>query len=127
MTARKSEPSPFSIPDRPDSPRHARAQFKPHKMNKTEAAYAQHLELQRQAGEIHWYEFEPIKLRLAEKTFYTADFGVIAKDGVFEIHEVKGGYWEDDARVKIKVAAAKFPFRFRAFKKTKSGWSEETF
>lgn len=95
-------------------------------MNKTEAAYAQYLELQKRAGEILWYSFEAIKLRLADKTFYTADFAVMAKDGVLEMHEVKG-FWEDDARVKIKVAADKYPFRFRAFTKVGNGWDVEVF
>jgi hypothetical protein len=47
-----------------------------------------------------------------------------------ECWEVKG-HWEDDARVKIKVAAELFPFVFRAFKpKAKrdgGGWSMEVF
>lgn len=99
-------------------------------MNKTEAAYAQRLELLKHAGEIQWFEFEPIKLRLADNTFYTPDFAVMAADDVLEIHETKG-FWTDDARVKIKVAAAKFPFRFKAFKaKAKrdgGGWDVEEF
>lgn len=119
-------PAPFAVPDRPTVPRHARTQPIKGRMNKTEAAYAQNLELQRHAGKIHWYEFEPLKLRLAENTFYTPDFGIVAEDGVFEMHEVKG-HWEEDARVKIKVAASKFPFRFKALKKTKTGWTEEIF
>lgn len=99
-------------------------------MNKTESAYAQHLELRRNAGDVQWWAFEPVKLRLADNTFYTPDFGVMASDGVLEMHEVKG-FWEDDARVKIKVAAAQFPFRFIALKaeakKRGGGWKEETF
>jgi hypothetical protein len=99
-------------------------------MNKTEAAYGQHLEALRQAGEVQWYGFEAVKLRLADNTFYTPDFAVVAADGVMEMHEVKG-FWEDDARVKIKVAADKFPFRFVAMKaeakKRGGGWKAETF
>ena len=99
-------------------------------MNKTEAAYGQHLELLKQAGEVHWYGFEAVKLRLADNTFYTPDFAVVAADGVLEMHEVKG-FWEDDARVKIKVAADKFPFRFVAMKaeakKRGGGWKVEAF
>ena len=56
-----------------------------------------------------------VKLRLADKTFYTPDFAVMAGDGFMEMHEVKG-FWTDDARVKIKVAADQYPFRFIAFK-----------
>ena len=100
------------------------------KMNKTEEAYAAHLELRKAAGEVLWWKFEGMKLRLADNTFYTPDFNVLTRDCVMECHEVKG-YWIDDARVKIKVAAEMFPFRFRAFKprakKHGGGFDEESF
>lgn len=95
-------------------------------MNKTETAYGAHLELLKRAGEIIWYVFEGIKLRLADKTFYTPDFFVMRQDGTLEVHEVKG-FWEDDARVKIKVAAEHFPFQFIAVTKNKSSWDFESF
>lgn len=84
-------------------------------LNKTEQSYSTHLSLRQSAGEISWFLFEGVKLRLADNTFYTPDFAVMASDDVLEMHEVKG-FWTDDARVKIKVAAAKFPFRFFAMK-----------
>lgn len=80
-------------------------------MNRTEAAYAAHLELLRQAGEVQWIRFEGLKLRLADKTFYTPDFAVMAADGVLEMHEVKG-FMMEDAAVKVKCAADQYPFRF---------------
>jgi len=99
-------------------------------MNKTESAYAQRLELLKHAGEILWYKFEGIKLRLADNTFYTPDFAVLNRDSVMELHEVKG-HWLDDARAKIKIAADIYPFRFLAIKKqTKragGGWDVEYF
>lgn len=95
-------------------------------MNKTEAAYAAYLDGLKKDGVIADYRFEAVKLRLADKTFYTPDFVVLAPDGVLEMHEVKG-FWEEDARVKIKVAAAQFPFRFVAVKKTKNNWDREVF
>lgn len=80
------------------------------------------------AGEILWHRFEDIKLRLANNTFYTPDFDVLAADGVMELHEVKG-FWQDDARVKIKIAADQYPFRFIAVrvrpKKDGGGWAVE--
>jgi len=95
--------------------------------NKTEAAYENYLELQKRAGDILWYGFEAIKLRLANNCYYTPDFMVVRADGVVELHEVKG-FWRDDARVKIKVAASQFPFKFLAVKKIKGGgWDEEAF
>ena len=102
----------------------ARAEIRPREMNKTEAAYGNYLEALKHSGQVLWYEFEGIKLRLADKTFYTPDYAVIAKDGVMEMHEVKG-FWRDDARVKIKVAAAMYPFRFLAVKKGRDGWERE--
>jgi hypothetical protein len=49
---------------------------------------------------------------------------------VLEMHEVKG-FWQDDARVKIKVAASIYPFRFVAVtaraKKHGGGWAVEEF
>lgn len=95
-------------------------------MNKTEAAYANELELRKRVGEIQWYSFEGIKLRLADNTFYSPDFFLMRADGTLECKEVKG-FWQDDARVKIKVAASMFPFRFTAVKKSKQGWEEEEF
>ena len=99
-------------------------------MNRTESAYAAHLDLLRAAGEVQWHRFEGVKLRLADSTFYTPDFAVMAADGVLEMHEVKG-FWTDDARVKIKVAADQYPFRFIAFrarpKGKGGGWEREEF
>lgn len=95
-------------------------------MNKTEAAYAAYLETLKHAGEVLWYKFEGLKLRLADTTFYTPDFCVLPSTGVLEIAEIKG-FWRDDARVKIKVAASIYPFRFIAIKKIKDGWEREEF
>jgi hypothetical protein len=95
-------------------------------MNKTEAAYDAHLWLLRRSGVILWHKFEAIKLRLADTTFYTPDFLVLAADGILEVHETKG-FWRDDARVKIKVAAALYPFRFMAITKDGANWKVEKF
>lgn len=100
------------------------------KMNQTEAAYAERLRAMQHAGEILWHRFEGIKLRLADNTFYTPDFAVLAADGVMELHEVKG-FWQDDARAKIKIAADQYPFRFIAVrvrpKREGGGWAVEEF
>jgi hypothetical protein len=101
-------------------------------MNKTEEAYAAHLEQLKRAGDVLWFKFEGIKLRLADKTFYTVDFFVMSASCELEAHEVKGR-WEDDARVKIKVAAELYPiFKFIAVQKgPKAGdgyeWRREEF
>ena len=99
-------------------------------MNKTEERYAEHLALAQRGGEIADFWFESVKLKLADLTFYTPDFFVQKTDGTLEMHEVKG-FWEDDARVKIKVAASMFPFRFigvqERAKKNGGGWEYEEF
>lgn len=68
----------------------ALGRLKTGQMNKTESAYCQHLEQRKRAGEIAWYRFEGIKLRLADNTFYTPDFAVMLATGEMELHEVKG-------------------------------------
>ena len=78
-------------------------------MNKWESMYDEELVQRKFAGEIQWFGYEAIKLRLAKATTYTPDFTVVLEDGSVEFHEVKG-FWRDDARVKIKVAAEMFPW-----------------
>jgi hypothetical protein len=99
-------------------------------MNKTESAYASRLELLKQSGEIVWYKFEGMKFRLADNTFYSPDFIVMLANGALQSHEVKG-FWTDDARVKIKVAADMYPLEFLAVKvkpkKSGGGWEVESF
>lgn len=108
----------------------ALGRLKTGQMNKTEAAYAAHLEQLKTQGDVLWFKFESVKVRLADNTFYTPDFAVMTSDGLMQMHEVKG-HWQDDARVKIKVAADQFPFRFIAVKplpkKDGGGWSVEEF
>lgn len=94
-------------------------------MNKTEQAYANYLETLKQIGQIREYWFEPEGLRLADKTFYHPDFRVFRDDGYIEFHEVKG-FWRDDAKVKVKVAAKEhWLYKFVIVKKIKGGWSYE--
>lgn len=93
-------------------------------MNKLEKAYSERLALLQGTGHILGFAYEAIKLRLADKTFFTPDFIVYAQDGTVEFHEVKG-FWEDDARVKIKVAATQYPFRVLAVTRVKGEWQFE--
>ncbi len=90
-------------------------------MNKLEQKYARELETQKVAGLIQAYWYEGIKLRLADKTFYTPDFFVLMADNSLEAHECKG-FMMDDANVKLKCAADKFPFKFLLIKWTRGGW-----
>ena len=99
-------------------------------MNKTESSYAAHLEELKYTGRVLWYKFEGMKFRLADNTFYTPDFMVMRSDGWLEAHEVKG-FWMDDARAKIKIAADMYPLQFIAVKvrakKDGGGWLIEEF
>lgn len=101
------------------------------RLNKTEEAYRQHLEARRMAGEVAWFKFEGIKLRLADNCFLTVDFAVLTSNGLLEMHDCKGckAIFTDDAKVKMKVAAASYPFVFKvAFPVPKSrggGWIVE--
>lgn len=108
----------------------ALGRLKTGQMNKTEEAYAKHLEQRRHAGEVAWFKFEGLKFRLADNTFYTPDYAVMLSNGQMEMHEVKG-FWQDDARAKIKIAAELYPFRFLAVrpkpKKDGGGWNVEVF
>lgn len=110
---------------------HALGRLKTGVMNKTESFYeATVLKPALMAGEVAWYKFEGLKLRLADNTFFTPDFAVMLSTGLMQCHEVKG-FWTDDARVKIKVAADLYPFEFIAIralpKKSGGGWAEEMF
>lgn len=82
-------------------------------MNRLEQKVAAELDAKLRDGKILDWRYEPIKLRLADKTYYTPDFMVLRIDGTIEFWEAKatwksGVHWEDDARVKIKVAAEQF-------------------
>jgi hypothetical protein len=99
-------------------------------MNKTEARYAHHLNGRVQVKDVLDWRFEPIKLRLADNTYLTMDFAVILWDGTIELHDVKA-YWkkagkvaiEDDAAVKVKVAAELYPwFTFRTVWEQDGRW-----
>lgn len=93
----------------------------PGEMNDTERAYADYLNVRKQAGEIIGWWFEPVTWKLARRTTYTPDFMVMLSSEEIEFVDVKG-FMEDDAAVKIKVAAAMFPFRFVLVKKRGKGW-----
>ena len=105
--------------------------LKPGQMNRTEAEHAQELELRLRAGDILAWWFQPFRLRLAEdNAWYTPDFAVMHRDGLLEVQEIKG-YWEEAALVRIKVAAALYPFVFAALtklpKKEGGGWRRREF
>ncbi|HNR70389.1 MAG TPA: hypothetical protein PKJ00_03295 [Verrucomicrobiota bacterium] len=91
-------------------------------LNKTEAAFLSHLESQSH----EWLGVQNITLKLADDTRYTPDFAVLC-GGELTFYEVKG-FFRDDAKVKLKVAARQFPmFHFVLVKRNKEtkGWDME--
>jgi hypothetical protein len=106
---------------------------KPGQMNQTEGVYADWLFVRKQQGEILDFQFEAMTFKLAEGTRYTPDFAVWLADGTMEFVDCKGGGPMDDkSRVKVKVAADKFPqFTFvieqRQPRKLGGGWKREVF
>lgn len=96
------------------------------RMNKTERRFAQELALQAKAGEIAWWAYEPVNLRLGVNCYYRIDFMVMKSDGRLIAYEVKGK-WEDDALVKIRTAAEKFPWPFIAVRWVNGAWEYRHF
>lgn len=95
----------------------------PGQMNRLESAWCEQIRLRQHAGEIAWWKFEGIALKLADDTRYTPDFSVMLEDGTIEFHECKG-FMRDDAWVKLKVAAEQYPlFRFVLVTCKKGVWT----
>lgn len=107
--------------------------------SKWEGLFRDELEMRRLAGEVVWYGYELIRLQLASftqdgkvKTIrYTPDFAALEFDvddiiPELVLYEVKG-FWREAARVRIKLAASQFPFRFIAVTRSKGEWLTEVF
>lgn len=94
--------------------------------SKTQAAWAEHLDLERAHGSVSFWLEEAVSLRLADRTWYRPDFLVVRPNGQIEMHEVKG-FWRDDARAKFKIAAELHPWaKFWVIMRAKGGgWSVE--
>jgi hypothetical protein len=102
-------------------------------MNGIERRYlAEILRPRETTRDLIWFAFESLKLQIGHRCWYTPDFVVVAADGTIECHEVKATWgtgkagWEEDARVKIKAAASRYPFlRFTAANGGNRGWNFE--
>lgn len=85
-------------------------------INKNEAQFAAILDEWLANGRILHYGYENITLTLAPRTTLLLDFHVIEADGTIVFYECKGGMRngkyraEEDATVKMKVAAKQFPY-----------------
>jgi hypothetical protein len=85
-----------------------------------EVAFEGHLRA-RLGKDVLWFKYESVKVKLADGTWYTADFVALHDDHVLVCYEVKPGRMvngelgtiiTDGAAVKLKVAAEHFPLRF---------------
>lgn len=98
-------------------------------MNRLEQGWELVLAERQATGRIVWFKYEAVTFKLAPDLRYTPDFLVMLPDGTLECHECKGFFAEHN-KVKVKAAAAMFPFRFvlvqRAAKKSGGTWSEVT-
>lgn len=104
----------------------SKGQTIPPVMNKLETRYYKYLDSRPDVLEVY---YEPFKLRLGKdwKTTYAPDFLIMKKDLTLEVHETKG-FWRDDARVKIKVAANLYPiFKWVGVTLRKGKWWYEEF
>jgi hypothetical protein len=88
-------------------------------LNKTEAAYLEHLRGGYPGGQIYT---QAITLKIGNGVRYTPDFVIIDKPSVTAC-EVKG-FMRDDAAVKVKVAASLYPWItfFLVSKRKGGGW-----
>lgn len=96
--------------------------------NELERAYSMRLASRLQTGEILWWDYEPFRLRIGKGAWYRPDHAVLELDGSMVLVEVKG-FWREAARVRIKVAAERYPmFRFCAVTRERGGaWKTEEF
>lgn len=99
----------------------------PGTMNGLEAEFSRELTRRVNAGELLWWKFEGITLKLAPDTRLTCDFATQFPGGEIVLYETKG-FMRDDANVKLKVASEAFPFRiivvYKRAKKDGGGFEE---
>lgn len=92
------------------------------KLNKLEKSFYAYLQMLKYP----WVGVQCITLKLADDTRYTPDFSTLGPNGEFQFYETKG-FFRDDAKVKLKIAARQFRmFQFHLVYKKKvkegGGW-----
>lgn len=91
-------------------------------MNKTEKEFSKILDSALASGEIARWQFEEVTLKIAPSTRYIPDFVAVMPTGTWQVFEIKG-HLEDDAAVKFKAAAEKYPeISFHMLKKQNGQW-----
>jgi hypothetical protein len=123
-TSQRGELAPSPLPGWP----------KPTKQNKWNYAYAQFLELEKQAGKIRWWWYEPSSHWLVHPDKETkerglrfkVDFMIWHNNGRLQMVEVKG-YSKNlrDGLTRFKIAKEQFPcFEWSLMKRKGRGWEE---
>jgi len=113
---------------------YAKGQIRPGKFDsKLERDYADRLEILKAAGEIKEWWLKPMRLRISDTPeakgkkalYYSPDFGVLANDGTYELHETKG-HMRNAAWNRLRVSATEHPFKFVLVTKVRGAWTFET-
>jgi hypothetical protein len=78
-------------------------------MTKPEKLWGLELRRQQEAGEIKAFVYEPFKMSLGERCTYTPDYVITLNDGTIRIDECKGPFIREDAMIKLKWVAQKYP------------------
>jgi hypothetical protein len=126
------QPKPAPAKNDPMARFHALGRLPKDQMNKTERAYSVLLDEEKRQGLVIDWKFHPMRVRLADNTFYEVDFLVLHADMKLAIHETKGGFVTQHGQMKIKLCAEVLPY-FRMVKATKltakqgGGWTREEF
>jgi len=97
-------------------------------MNGTEKEYLKMLKGREVSGIIDNIKIKAIKFRVGkERCNYTPDFTCYnLKTGRIEVHEVKGGFYRDDARVKFQGCKLMYPeFDWMWCQKKEGVWTVE--
>jgi len=96
---------------------HSRGSHTPGTMNKIESRCAQYLDLMKKMGDLKEWFFEKVTLKIGPDCRLTVDFMLVMTSGEIKFWEVKHirrgtMHSEDDSKVKMRVAAGMFPWRF---------------
>ena len=102
----------------------------PGEMNRLEAEYAALLEARKREGTVLWYRYEAAKFRLTDTdamTTYSPDFLVQLSTGELVVVEVKGGWFPEHNRLKLKLLVDQYPFRVVLARRPRKAdpWTEE--
>lgn len=59
-------------------------------MNKLEGQYGAYLDILKHAGDVLWWRYAPMRLRLADGSYYKPDFGVLTRECLFDCTKRRG-------------------------------------